>query len=68
MKRLSKDELRKLRTENLKKDYGVYCVVGRRNGAPERTFEQWARWVFNRHQQDKNSVFRGMSFNEYVEI
>lgn len=59
---------RRIRTENLKKDYAVYCIVAKRNGAPERTWEQWAKWVWEGQQQSKTSVFRGMSFGEFVEI
>lgn len=64
----TKKEIRGIRTDALKKDYGVYCVVGKRNGAPYRTFKQWARWVWKSHQQDKHSVFFGMSFSSYVNI
>jgi len=68
-KKMSKSELKEIRTENLKKDYAVYCKVGvARNGAPERTFSEWAKWVWTRRQQDKKSVFNGMTFGDYVSV
>lgn len=64
----SKKELREERTKNLKNDYSVYLKVRLYRENKPMTWEQWVGWVHKMKSADRNSVFFGMTLEEYVNI